>query len=515
MNAIGYIRISKRDQSNYSLEFQEDRIREYCTRNKVDLVAIYKDDGECSYSFDRPDYLALEAFIKAHKGKVQYLIIWDHDRFSRNLPEALTKIEQLEKKYGMKVLECAEPLDLDTSDPNVFISRAFKYLMANAELFRIRKRVKNGIRQAQQSGRFVHVAPFGYINSRDGSGRSMLLIDESKAFIIQKIFRDYLNGVPKFIIHADARQLGYNVNGSSAIARTLSNPTYAGLVKVAADKAEPERVVKGVHQAIINEDQYWLVQEKLGIKRVAKSQPKEEFILRGVIVSPCCGSLMTAGWSKGKSRYYLYYRCVRHNNVNIPGKVMHEKFEQLIAHLDFTGEQLAYLISKMKASINESGSVRLQQQQAKEKNLAEIEKKIDKLEERLMNDEIESDTYKKYFKKFNSEKMVLKEEINHLKAGNSELMTAQFEQMKHLLCISAIFKKAEISQQHVFLKRVFKHSLTFIEGVFRTPWIHSLFEHNLLIMKQKRLLFLEQPDGNFGGIPRGGAGGICIARVPR
>ena len=508
MNAIGYVRISKRDQSHYSLEFQEDRIKEYCERNKVNLVSIYKDDGECSYSFDRPDYIALESFIKEHKGKVQYLIIWDHDRFSRNLPEALTKIEQLEKKHGLKVLEYSEPIDLDTSDPNVFIQRAFKYLMANAELFRIRKRVKNGIRQAQLSGRFVHIAPFGYLNSTDSSGRSMLVVDETRAFIVQKIFRDYLNGIPKFIIHAEAKKLGYNVQGNSAIARTLSNGTYAGLVKVAADKTEPEKYVKGVHKPIISEGQFWLAQEKLGIKRVAKSQPKSEFQLRGVIVSPCCGSLMTAGWTKGKNKYYLYYRCIRHNSVNISGVIMHDKLAKLMHCLDYTKEQAAYLIDRVKVRLSETGGLRVQQQAVKEKNLEEVEQKIERLEERLINEEIETETYRKYFKKFSSEKSILIEEIKYLKEGNDNMLSNQLERIKSLMKVSVLFAECEVSHQHVFLKKVFKHSLTFIEGVFRTPWVHSLFQHNLLILSEKRLLFVEQPNDNFGGIPRGGAGGI-------
>jgi len=508
MNAIGYVRISKRDQSHYSLEFQEERIREYCERNKVNLVSIYKDDGESSFSFDRPDYQALENFIKAHKGKVQYLIIWDHDRFSRNLPEALTKIEQLEKRHGIKVLEYAEPIDLDTSDPNVFISRAFKYLMANAELFRIRKRVKNGIRQAQQSGRFVHVAPFGYINSKDVTGRSMLLIDETKAFIIQKIFRDYLNGVPKFIIHADAKKLGYNVKGHSGIARTLSNCTYAGLVKVAADKAEPERIVKGVHEAIISEEQYWLVQEKLGIKREVKSQPKDEFMLRGILSAPCCGALMTAGWSKGKTKYYLYYRCIRHNNVNIPGAIIHEKFQALIDHLDFTEEQVNYLLIKMDETLKTTDGIREQQVLAKKKNLIEVENKIEKLEERLMNDDIVVETYKKYYKKFAAEKAALAEEVKALGDGNENIVANQKSKMQQLTKISQLIKRSHISQQHVFFKKVFKQGLTFFEGAFRTPWLHPLFLHNALIMKEKRLLFVEQPSDDFSGFPRGGAGGI-------
>jgi site-specific DNA recombinase len=97
MNAIGYVRISRKDQSAYSLADQEARIREYCKRNDLFLRAVYRDDGECSEIFDRPDYIALEHFIKRHKGEVNFLIVLDHDRFSRNVGEALKKIEELQK----------------------------------------------------------------------------------------------------------------------------------------------------------------------------------------------------------------------------------------------------------------------------------------------------------------------------------------------------------------------------------------------------------------------------------
>src|ERR1700752_339032 len=104
MDAIGYIRISKKDQSVHSKDYQRKNIQEYCEYNHIVLGSIFEDDGASSYTFDRPDYKALEDFIKAHKNKVKYLIVLDHDRFSRNLPEALQKIEQLEKKYGLKVI---------------------------------------------------------------------------------------------------------------------------------------------------------------------------------------------------------------------------------------------------------------------------------------------------------------------------------------------------------------------------------------------------------------------------
>jgi hypothetical protein len=47
-----------------------------------------------------------------------------------------------------------------------------------------------------------------------------------------------------------------------------------------------------VHKAIVSEDQFWIVQEKLGNKRVTLCQPKEEFPLRGAAIrQPPCEKL--------------------------------------------------------------------------------------------------------------------------------------------------------------------------------------------------------------------------------
>src|SRR3546814_16043439 len=123
MKAIGYIRISQKDQSNYSLEYQKKSIADYCKRNEVELVSSFVDDGESSYTFDRPDYKALEKFIRRNQKQVKYLIILDPDRFSRHLAEALQKTEQMERKFALRGLAKNEPHAIDTSDPGVFIQR--------------------------------------------------------------------------------------------------------------------------------------------------------------------------------------------------------------------------------------------------------------------------------------------------------------------------------------------------------------------------------------------------------
>lgn len=134
---------------------------------------------------------------------------------------ALLKIKEFERRHGIKVLSIDEPLDLDISDPDVFLGRAFKYLMANQELLRIRKRTRRGIRSAMESGRVVNRAPFGYKNATDSMGKGIIIVDKERSFLIEKIFKDYLAGVPHYLIHkevkARCREIDIKIGGEALV----------------------------------------------------------------------------------------------------------------------------------------------------------------------------------------------------------------------------------------------------------------------------------------------------------
>jgi site-specific DNA recombinase len=49
---------------------------------------------------------------------------------------------------------------------------------------------------------------------------------------------------------------------------------------------------------------------------------------------------MTAGFTKGRSRYYLYYQCTKERGRNYKGEELHEKVEQLLCHLSFSEGQV-------------------------------------------------------------------------------------------------------------------------------------------------------------------------------
>jgi site-specific DNA recombinase len=491
MNAIGYVRISKKDQSLYSLDAQESLIKDYCTKNKLSLSAVFRDDGESSYSFDRPDYLALERFIKQHNGSVHYLIIKDHDRFSRNISEALEKITSLEKKFGVKVIAVDEPITIDTTDPNIFLSRAFKYLMANHELLNIRKRTKQGIRNAISSGRVVNNAPFGYINIRDGQGKPTLKIDEAKAIAVKRIFEQFINGVSLPLIKSEAKTNGFSRSGNSAIMRILTNPTYAGLLKLPAYGGEPEKLVKAIHQPIVSESIFWIANEKISGFQKYRSRPKEEFPLRGIFRCDC-GLHLTASYSKGKRKHYMYYSCPKERNRNYRGEKLHELMDEVLLGLSFNEEQLVkigqFAKEEMKAQLKEKTLLI----DAKVQKLNVLNTKISKLEDRLINDEIDSATYKKWRTKLGADKGNLELEISNLSNVNHNYFERLDAAIPLLINLKNLYHSITLSAKQTLLKRVFELGLIYDGSKLRTPKIHEALMH--------KLLFVEQPSKIFGDL---------------
>lgn len=493
MNAIGYTRLSAKDQSKYSLDDQKASITDYCLKNGLELAALFSDNGQCSDTFDRADFLALEAFIKKHKGKVRYLLVMAHDRFSRDISEALSKIKEFERKYGITVLSVDEPITLDPDDPEVFILRAFKYLMANQELLSIRKRTRRGIRNAMEAGRFVNRAPFGYKNDRDESDKSVLSVEEGKASIVQHIFKQYLKGEALFQIHAEAKKLGFTKCGNSAIPRVLSNCLYAGLIKLPKTKKQPERYVKALHPPIVSEPDFWRVQQMLENKKPSKTQPKEDFPLRGILKCGC-GQNMTAGWSKGRNKHYVYYNCIKHRGICVSGIKLHEQFNAILHHLSLSTEQVNYIQKNVASMLTEALNDRVKQIGEKTKTLHELDIKIEKLEDRLMNDEIEPDTYKKWFKKYNGERGEIMSELSILNSDKTDQWDRLNKHLPLLTNIPGLYEKANLEQQHMLLKRVFEHGLIYSDGVVRTTKLNAALAHNTLTLKEKGLLYVEQPN---------------------
>lgn len=491
-NAVGYMRLSFKDQSKYSLGAQEESINAYCVKYGLELVALFKDNGEQSSSFDRLDFKSLEMYVKKHRGLVNYIVVMEHDRFSRDLSEALSKIKKFESIYGIKVVSVDEPLDIDTEDPSVFINRAFRYATANAELLNIRARTKRGIQRARIEGRFINKAPFGYANSRDFLGKSMLIPNMGEAEIVRKIFSYYLSGISMGDIARSVCEIGFPLKGHNAVGRILDNFVYAGLVKLNGENGSV-KYVKALHEAIVSEADFWLVQEMKKSKKPLKIKTSRDYLLKGLL--KCyCGKYMTAGWSKGKKQYYLYYRCTEHMSLNIPGKKVHEQFNQVLEKLKLTAEQSIVLNRKVREGIEKALLNERLQITARKKMIKELDVKMESLEEHLINKTIDVIAFKKWSERYaveygnilgliNATEKYVEEQIDV-----TEKFMSKIHSIKDVICEN-IGPLARL----VILKFVFRYGIFYQDGGLVTHKICPALSHNTIELTEFALLKIEVP----------------------
>src|SRR5258708_2287822 len=474
--AVGYARISIRDQSVFSIHYQKQVIGEYCINNKLNVLAMVSDEGESSYNFDRPNWLSLENFLQEHKGEVRYLIVLDHDRVSSNIADAVKKMEQLEKKAGIKVLSIYEPVSTDTTTSESFLNRAFKLLVANNELLKIRERTKNGIRMAQESGRVVNSAPFGYKNTRDEHGRPLIVADPQRAAIIRQIFMDFIAGQPYESILREARLNGFTLQGNHALTRVLTNPVYAGMIRVSAYGGKPEKLVPAIHEPIISPAVYRKVNEMIGGKPKHKSVPRQEIFLRGLVYCPC-GARYTGGYSKGKRKYYLYYRCIREGKPNYPGQLLHALFHETLKKICLTDHMKACIQKSLADRMEEFDRSRTSVIEHDTRELAAIEKQTDQLEECLINGQITPAVYHKWNDKLKGRKSVFNAEIDLLRQQSEAIRRNFFERFTKLSNLDEIFTNCPLTPGQDLIRKVFETGLMYDGQKFSTSYLHPAFAY--------------------------------------
>lgn len=493
--SIGYARISIKDQSSYSLTFQEQAIKRYCEQNNLTLIAFFRDDGESSDTFDRPNWRALEEFLQKHKDLVQYLVVVELDRFSRELIKALQKIDELYQKYKIRVVTVSEPISQDSSSPSSFLMRGIKLLIANHELNLIRSRTAQAMLQAKESGRFTHHAPFGYRNKKDRAGLPVLEIVPKEAEIIRFIFQQYIAGVPSSLIFEEARSQGFNRTGNNSIQHVLGNSLYAGFIRIAKSASQPERLVKGLHQPIISLSLFNTVQDLL--KRRHKpiaSKPKQVIPLRGMLRCPC-GAAISGSYSGGRGRRkYLYYFCGKERSYNFPGETLHLMFDKILKQLSFTPTDFDQVRDKAVIWLQEYRKHHSTEIKNCVDQIKAINQKINYLQIALLNGVISTSMYNRAYADCSLHKAYWEAVVNILMKEQFPVLDMLNRAGEMLMHLNELFMTYREAEKFKLMKLIFPEGLEFDGKLFLTSAIDPALAFNyrkdlfydLLTLKQSK-----------------------------
>jgi site-specific DNA recombinase len=108
--AVIYVRSARNEQgSKTSLIRQERTCRDYCEQKGLRVVRVFTGIGESGRGTDRPALSEMLRYCKEHQGGIQFLVMSDVSRLSRNVADHITMVATL-RRWGVSIRSAAEPL---------------------------------------------------------------------------------------------------------------------------------------------------------------------------------------------------------------------------------------------------------------------------------------------------------------------------------------------------------------------------------------------------------------------
>jgi DNA invertase Pin-like site-specific DNA recombinase len=417
MSAILYIRVSTDEQADkgYSQRNQDEVLRKYCALKSIIVQDIFYEDHSAK-TFNRPQWQKMLNGLKRSKDRygVNLVLFTKWDRFSRNTADAYQMIGLL-RSLGLEPQAIEQPLDLSVPENKMML--AFYLAVPEVENDRRALNVFHGMRRAKKEGRWIATAPTGYINRSTEDGRKFIRPAEPQAGIMKRAFAEIGTGrLSVEQVWKKARKDGLRC-GKNNFWNLIRNPIYCGKIVVKPFRDETLQVVDGQHEPIITEELFCRVQDVLNGKttiRGAKVSSLVKMPLRGFLVCPTCGRLLTGSSSKGRNAYYDYYHCSKGCRTSFKAETVHIAFVTLLKSLVPERAYRTLFKEIARDVFKQQTSGRQNQRGQMLSQLEALHIRLKKARELLLSEAIGTDDYQGIKKECNERIASLETELNGL-----------------------------------------------------------------------------------------------------
>ncbi len=481
MNVILYCRVSTDEQADgCSLDMQERYLRAYCNNHHYNIIGEeqpYKEDYSAKhYDLRRPKLKQIYNYCKRHKHEVDKILFLRWDRYSRHVEFAFTYKRKFMDDLGIEINAIESPIDFTSTEWSMLL--AMYCGAAHTEDEKISRRTKDGIHGTLLKGKCSNKAPRGYVNKRTDNGEAYVDIDETQAKTIRQAFQEVAKGVeaPNCI----RRRLCPNIP-KDAFYRLLRNVFYIGQIRVPAYKDEPEQIVKGLHEAIIDEETFYKVQEILSGRR--KKEPKlsktidPDLFLRKYLVCPICGHSITGATSRGVGGKYKYYNCC-HDGKHLRRRTeyVNDKFANWVGGLIPNQEVLDLYTEVLQ-------DLRGEHKQDVQREVEALRKEIEKVETRLKNADIKycegnlkEDNYNRITENCEKEIQTLNDRIGLLQSDTKGLKEKIDYSVNIIANLGLFMKNAPVKVKCKILSSMFPKKIQFDGEKYRTTEYNQVLD---------------------------------------
>ena len=350
-----YLRKSREDEElkEETLARHEKMLLEYCARNKLNIVKIYKEVVSGESIANRPEMQRLLDDVAA--GAYNGVVCIEIERLSRGNQLDQCEILEVFKSSNTKIYTLNKIYDLTKEDMDEEFFE-FALFMSRREYKTIRRRLQRGRMQATKDGYFTGgILPFGFDKKRVDGG-FVLVPNTHEAQIVRLIFNMYLNGVGTWKIAGYLNEKGISTRHGRGwqdytVKDMLSNRNYIGYVR----SSKLNTWIEGKHEAIIPLPIFERAQE-LKAQTATKCKRKVEVRNPLATITRCgiCGYVMHRKVNRGGIEYLT---CPR-NTCNNKSSQLEAVEAQLIEELKAALKDFNYFLLNSEDKLNDQRAKR-------------------------------------------------------------------------------------------------------------------------------------------------------------
>ncbi|MHB8261008.1 MAG: recombinase family protein [Bacteroidia bacterium] len=470
------------------MDIQRKECEELAVKNGYTILGYFGGTYESAKTDERKEFNRMLQFAKRSKDKVTYIIVHMVDRFSRSGANAIYLKERL-KETGIYIMSVKQPVDVRTTNGD--FQQNIQIIFSHYDNQVRRERCMSGTKEALLRGEWCGHTPTGFDRIKV-NGKTEIVINETGRLIKKAFLWKANEGITNEECRTRLEKLGLKLN-HQRLSVIFKNPFYCGLM---AHNALEGKLIEGRHEKLITKDIFLKVNEVQNKNSHGyKQSPEQENVpLKVFLKCDSCEKGLT-GYVV-KKRGIWYYKCRNKGCCNNKSaKQLNDTFQKSLSYFTLNPKYRSLLKEMLVQELQEENKESAEAVKLVKANYQEINCKIERLEERYMEEEITQELYVKYGEKYKQERLEIAKELTKLETGSSNLEEGANEALDFAENLSEMwhrggYKEKQRLQYYLFPKGIRYNRKS---DTVRTEKYNSLF---LWIARQQ-----QDVSQNKNGIP--------------
>lgn len=473
MKAVILARVSTLRQEKEGLSLKDIQLpilRDYARDNgfEIDREFVFSESADRKI---RTKFNEMIAYVKS-KADIGVIIAYRVDRITRNYRDAVL-IDDLRSEHQKEIHFVYDRLvigqktigrDITDWDTKVYLAKQFLNRLKDDAVTTALRKLENN---EWPSG-----APFGYKNVKIESNKKWILIDDSNAQIVKKVFEWYATGAQSML---EVRNKVNEVFGTkytkSKIDAILKNPFYCGTM-IYDGKEYPHQYERIISHELFENAQ----QVKAGYNKKHFKFAGLPFAYRGLIRCAECGCIVTPEKkTKPSGKTYHYYHCTQYKGKHgaewLSEKSLTTQFSNLFSQLTVPTDVADDIVKSLKSSHSDKVEFHDNMLKRYQNDYDMYENRITKMYEDKLDGSITQSFYDEKRIEYRKKQKAINEKIAKLHIADEEYYLNSEYILKLVTNAKSLFESSEPEEKRMLLKMSLQN-LTLDGKKVRYDWIN-------------------------------------------